>query len=206
MRTLIGSPVIGAVFLLLSLPGCGSDDASLPALSSSDVILAFGNSLTFGTGAKPEQSYPSVLQARIGRKVVNAGIPGEVTENGLKRLPGVLDQVNPKLVILIHGGNDMLRKKGVDKAEINLREMVRIIRERGAAVVMLGVPNPGLFLSTADFYERVAEELAVPIETDIIPDLLGNNEFKSDHVHPNAKGYARMAEAVEALLKNHGAL
>lgn len=206
MRTLIGSPVIGAVFLLLSLPGCGSDDASLPALSSSDVILAFGNSLTFGTGAKPEQSYPSVLQARIGRKVVNAGIPGEVTENGLKRLPGVLDQVNPKLVILIHGGNDMLRKKGVDKAEINLREMVRIIRQRGAAVVMLGVPNPGLFLSTADFYERVAEELAVPIETDIIPDLLGNNEFKSDHVHPNAKGYARMAEAVEALLKNHGAL
>lgn len=199
-------PATRAVFLLLALQGCGGEEASLLKLASGDVILAFGDSLTFGTGAKPEQSYPAVLQASIGFQVVNAGVPGELTENGLKRLPKVLDQVNPKLVVLCHGGNDMLRKKGKKNAEQNLRAMIRIIREHGAAVVMVGVPDPGLFLSTADFYERVAADLNVPIETDIIPDLLGDNEFKSDHVHPNAKGYARMAEAVEALLKTHGAL
>lgn len=195
-----------AVVLLLALQGCGGEEASLPKLASGDVILAFGNSLTFGTGANPEQSYPAVLQASIRHKVVNAGVPGELTENGLKRLPKVLDQVNPKLVVLCHGGNDMLRKKGKMNAEQNLRAMIRIIREHGAAVVMVGVPDPGLFLSTADFYERVAADLNVPIETDIIPDLLGDNEFKSDHVHPNANGYARMAAAVEALLQTHGAL
>lgn len=197
---------LAAVALALVLAACSGDDTRLPKLASSDVILAFGDSLTYGTGAKPEQSYPAVLQAAIGRKVVNAGVPGEITADGLKRLPGVLERTNPKLVLLCHGGNDMLRKKGVKNAENNLREMIRIIREHGAAVVMLGVPDPGLFLSTADFYKRVADDLQVPIETDIVPDLLGDNEFKSDHVHPNAKGYRRMAAAVEALLKEYGAL
>ena len=206
MRAVTVFPAVRMLFLLLVLQGCGGEEASLPKLASSDVILAFGDSLTFGTGAKPEQSYPAILQTRIGRNVINAGVPGEVTENGLKRLPKILEQTNPKLVVLCHGGNDMLRKKGIKNAENNLHEMIRIIREHGAAVVMLGVPNPGLFLSTADFYERVASDLAVPMEADIIPDLLGDNEFKSDHIHPNAKGYARVAEAVEALLRKHGAL
>lgn len=206
MRMNIRFVSLAAVALALVLAACSGDDTRLPKLASSDVILAFGDSLTYGTGAKPEQSYPAVLQAAIGRKVVNAGVPGEITADGLKRLPGVLERTNPKLVLLCHGGNDMLRKKGVKNAENNLREMIRIIREHGAAVVMLGVPDPGLFLSTADFYKRVADDLQVPIETDIVPDLLGDNEFKSDHVHPNAKGYRRMAAAVEALLKEYGAL
>ena len=197
---------IAALLLSLALAGCGGEDVALPKLAPDDVILAFGDSLTHGTGAKPEQSYPAVLETRIGRRVVNAGVPGEITENGLKRLPRVLEQTNPKLVLLCLGGNDMLRKKGMANAEKNLREMIRIIRGHGAAVVMLGVPEPGLFLSTADFYERVAADLGVPIESEIIPDLLGDNEYKSDAIHPNAKGYARIAEAVEALLRKHGAV
>lgn len=206
MRGALLIRAILVLWVLFVFQGCGGNEASLPKLGPDDVILAFGNSLTFGTGAKREQSYPAVLQARIGRKVVNGGVPGEITADGLKRLPKMLERTNPKLVLLCHGGNDMLRKKGEKKAENNLREMIRIIRDSGAAVVMLGVPDPGLFLSTADFYKRVAKDLEVPIEAEIVPDLLGDNEFKSDHVHPNAKGYRRMAEAVEALLKEHGAL
>jgi lysophospholipase L1-like esterase len=196
----------GAVLLVLALAGCGEDPPTLPKLAPGDVVLAFGDSLTFGTGAKPEESYPAVLGRRIGVEVINAGVPGEVTANGLKRLPAVLERENPKLVILCHGGNDMLRKKGIGAAEQNLREMIGIIRQRGASVVMLGVPNFGLFLNTAEFYETVANDLEVPIDAEIIPDLLGDNEFKSDHIHPNAKGYARIAEAVENLLREHGAL
>jgi len=195
-----------AALLILALAGCGEDPPALPKLALGDVVLAFGDSLTFGTGARPEESYPAVLGRRIGFEVVKAGVPGEVTTQGLKRLPGVLDQINPRLVILCHGGNDMLRKKGIGAAEQNLREMIGIIRQHGASVVMLGVPNFGLFLNTAEFYETVANDLGVPIDAEIIPDLLGDNEFKSDHIHPNAKGYARIAEAVENLLREGGAL
>lgn len=194
--------------LVLALAGaaCSGGGAELPKLAPGDVILAFGDSLTYGTGAGREDSYPSVLARRVGVQVINSGVPGEVTEKGLERLPKVMARVKPKLVILCLGGNDMLRRQDPRQTEDNLKQMVRVIRDQGAAVVMLGVPEPGLFLSTADIYERVASELGVPLEDDIIPDLLGDNRYKSDHVHPNAAGYARLAEAVETLLRNKGAL
>jgi len=185
--------------------GCGSDP-ELPPLGAADTVLAFGDSLTYGTGAPQGKSYPDVLAGLIGRKVVNAGVPGEFTADGLKRLNGVLAQVAPRLVVLCHGGNDMLRKKNLAAAESNLRAMIETIRARGAAVVMLGVPRPGVFLSTAEFYERIAEDMQVPIEAEIVPDLLGDRQYKSDTVHPNAKGYARLAAAVAELLKERGAL
>ena len=194
------------VALTLALSACSGPGSELPRLAPGDVILAFGDSLTHGTGAAREESYPAVLSRRIGFEVVNAGVPGEVSAKGLGRLPKVLEQVRPKLVILCLGGNDMLRRQDSAQTEANLKQMVQIIRSQNAAVVLLGVPEPGLFLSTADVFERVAAELDVPLEDDIIPDLLGDNQYKSDHVHFNAAGYARLAEAVEALLRNHGAL
>ena len=197
---------LAAFLLTLGMAACSGSGAELPRLAPGDVILAFGDSLTHGTGARPEESYPSVLARRIGFEVVNAGVPGEVSARGLKRLPKVLEQVRPRLVILCLGGNDMLRRQDPAQTEANLKQMVGIIRSQGAAVVMLGVPEPGLFLSTADVYERVADELDVLLEDEIIPDLLGDNQYKSDHVHFNAAGYARLAEAVEALLRRRGAL
>ena len=68
------------------------------------------------------------------------------------------------------------------------------------------VPDIGLFLSSADIYEEVAGDTRVPVEDDILADVLGDNRYKSDHVHPNAAGYARIAEAIQALLAEHGAL
>jgi lysophospholipase L1-like esterase len=185
--------------------GCGSDP-ELPLLAATDRVLAFGDSLTYGTGAPKGKSYPDVLAGLIGREVVNAGVPGEVTADGLQRLSGVLAKVSPRLVVLCHGGNDMLRKKNLAAAESNLRSMIETIRGTGAAVVMLGVPRPGVFLSTAEFYDRIAEEMHVPIEADIVPDLLGDRQYKSDTVHPNAKGYARLAASVAELLRARGAL
>jgi lysophospholipase L1-like esterase len=191
---------------LLAAAACSGGGVDLPRLAPKDVILAFGDSLTFGTGARREESYPAVLSKRIGFEVINAGIPGEVTAKGLKRLPKVLDRFQPKLVILCLGGNDMLRRQDPMLIEENLKQMVRLIRAKGADVVMLGVPELGLFLNTADVYERVASDLDVPLEDEIIPDLLGDNQFKSDQIHPNAAGYAKLAAAIEALLRDRGAL
>ena len=198
---------LGAALLCAALALAGCDDGpELRPLPAGAVVLAFGNSLTRGTGARPEQSYPAVLAAGIGRRVVNAGVPGEVTDEGLARLPELLRRERPELVILTHGGNDLLRKRDLARAESNLREMVGLARASGAQVVLVGVPKPGIFLGTADLYERVADELGLPLEDEVLADVLGDNALKSDAVHPNAAGYARMAQAIERLLRDAGAL
>ena len=188
------------------LTACGDEPVALPALAPDAVILAFGDSLTYGTGARDDQSYPAVLAGGTGRKVINAGVPGEETAGGLRRLPGLLDRYRPNLLILSHGGNDILRKRDATIIEANIREMIRASRERNIPVVMIAVPNVGLFLSPADFYEDIATDMQVPIENDILADVLGDNRYKSDYVHPNAAGYARIADALQALLTKHGAL
>ncbi len=188
------------------LAACGDNPAPLPKLAPDAVILAFGDSLTHGTGARDYQSYPAVLADRTQRTVINAGIPGEETARGLRRLPGLLDRYHPDLLILCHGGNDIMRKRDPAATEANIREMIRIAREQDIPVVMIAVPNVGLFLSPAEFYEDIAADMQVPVENDILADLLGDNRYKSDHVHPNAAGYARLAEAIQILLTEHGAL
>jgi lysophospholipase L1-like esterase len=192
--------------LALVLSACGDDGPALEPLSPGATILAFGDSLTYGTGARDGESYPEVLAGLSGHPVVNAGVPGEVTAAGLRRLPGVLADVAPALVILCHGGNDMLQKRRHEEAAENLSRMVRLIRESGAQVVLLGVPRFGLILDTADFYHQVAEAEQVPMEADALATIISDNDLKADTVHPNARGYSRLAEAVQSLLQSHGAL
>lgn len=194
--------------LLLMLPclfSCSSQPP-LPPLASDAVILAFGDSLTFGTGAQPSQSYPAVLAGLTGRKVVNAGIPGEISSEGLKRLPATLDEVQPALLILCHGGNDLLRRQSQDELRRNLREMVQLARNRGIAVMLIAVPEPSLAVKPPALYAEVAKEFKLPLEVDILADILTSRKQKSDRVHPNAEGYRRMAEAVAKVLRKSGAL
>jgi len=198
--------VVASAFLLLSLFGCGGDTPQIDPIPEDGTILAFGDSLTYGVGVNREQSYPAHLARLINRKVVNAGIPGELSADGLKRLPGLLDQHQPNLMILIHGGNDMLRKKDLNKAADNLRAMIRETHNRNIGAVMMAVPNPTLILSPAEFYEVVAKDMNVPIEVDAISDILQFPSNKSDAVHPNEKGYRVMAEEVKALLESAHAL
>lgn len=192
--------------LLLALAAC-TRGPQLPPLPGDAVILAFGDSLTYGTGATPETSYPAVLQALSGRRVINAGIPGEVTAGGVARLANTLEEVRPKLLILCLGGNDMLRKLDLDTAARNLEEMVRISRAHGVPVLLLGVPRPALFgLESAPFYFDLAQRQALPLEADIIPQVLSDSRLKSDQIHPNAAGYRRIAEAILIKLRQSGAL
>lgn len=194
-------------YLLSQLIGCTDSTPRLSKLPDDATILAFGDSLTFGSGASADQSYPVILQNLTGLKVVNAGKPGEVSKEGLKRLPDVLAETNPQLLILCHGGNDLLRKFDNNHTKQNLQQMVRLAQQQGISVILLAVPKPKLLLmKAAEFYPQIAKQFNIPVETDIIPAVVSDSSLKSDAIHPNAKGYEMVAQAVHKLLKRSGAL
>lgn len=195
-----------AVLLAACLTSCGDKVPQVAKLAATDVVLAFGDSLTFGTGAKAEDSYPVVLGQLIGRTVVRSGVPGEQTAGGLERLPEVLDEHKPRLVIVCLGGNDMLRKGTPANIEANLRKILTEIKSRGLNAMLIGVPTPTLITRPPDFYPKLAREFAIPYEGDIITSVLYKSELKSDPIHPNAAGYRKVAEAVARLMRDAGAL
>ena len=193
-----------AAFLLL-LSACGQQ-AKLPPLAPDAVVLAFGDSLTYGTGANDEQSYPEQLARITGRRVVREGVPGEVSATGLARLPAVLDEHQPRLLILCHGGNDFLRRLPKAQAAENVRAMIRLAKDRGIEVLLIGTPEIGFTLTPPEFYAEIANQFGIPYEGDVLTKILRNGELKSDQIHPNAQGYRLMAERVADLLKKAGAI
>lgn len=195
-----------ALLCALLLVSCGGGGPKLEKLDGNAVVLAFGDSLTFGTGATPAEAYPAMLERAIGRKVVNAGVPGETSETGLSRLPEVLEEVKPKLLILCHGGNDFLQKLDDARAVSNIRAMIQLARGQGIQVVLMATPKPGLPPSVPVFYGEIAKEFGIPFEDGVIKSVLFDSSLKSDLVHPNAKGYERMAEAIAKKLKKAGAI
>lgn len=198
--------LLAAAMLTLSLAGCGEKAPALPKLSPSDVVVAFGDSLTQGTGASEDESYPAVLSKLIGHAVVNAGVPGEVTTQGLARLPGVIAEHSPRLVIVCLGGNDMLRKVADAEIKRNLQAIVKALKERGVAVVLVGVPRPSLITSAPEFYAEIAKEHGIPYEGKVVTSVLYSPGLKSDPIHPNAAGYRKMAESIAELMRRAGAV
>jgi lysophospholipase L1-like esterase len=186
--------------------GCGQPSPKLARLPADAVVLAFGDSLTYGTGAAEQESYPAQLEMLIGRRVVRAGVPGEVTAQALVRLPTALDEHTPGLLLLCIGGNDFLQRLGNQQAEQNVQAMVKLATSRGVAVVLIGTPEPGFSLSPPDFYARIAKEFRLPYEEGVISEVLKDASLKSDQVHPNAKGYRIIAERLAADLKKSGAI
>ena len=193
---------LSALFLLAAC----DRPPTLPKLGSQDVIVAFGDSLTHGTGAGTNDAYPAVLASLTGRTVINAGVPGDTTATALQRLPAVLDEHKPRLVLLCLGGNDMLRKHAEAATENNLRLLVQTIRASGAEVLLIAVPEPKLFGGAPDFYGRIAEDMRLPLEDDVFNDVLKDNRLKSDPIHANAAGYRVVAERLAEFLRVAGAL
>jgi lysophospholipase L1-like esterase len=138
--------------------------------------------------------------------VINAGVPGNTTADGLARLPDALAEHRPRLVLLCLGGNDMLRRLPETETENNLRLLVRTVRAAGADVVLIGVPEPKLFGGAPAFYARLADELNVPLERDAFAEVLKDNRLKADPIHANAAGYRVVAERLADFLRGAGAL
>lgn len=167
-------------------------------------VLAFGDSLTAGHGVSREQSYPSVLGTLLHTEVINEGISGELSEQGLARLPALLEKYKPDILVLCHGGNDILRKKDLVKTKSNLLAMVELAQKKGVYVLLVGVPTQEIIsFKTASFYYEVAQEKGLEIEDRALEKIAESDTLKSDYIHPNAQGYELMAQRIAQMLSEN---
>jgi len=171
---------------------------------SGDNIICFGDSLTYGTGARQGMDYPSQLSGMISMPVINAGVPGDTTTSALRRLEKDVLAHSPKIVLITLGGNDL--KNGIPKevAFQNLEKIITSIQEQGALVIVGGIDIPLLGKGFGDAYEILCDELGAVLIPNILKGIMGNRKLMSDQIHPNASGYTIMArmfhEAMEPYL------
>ena len=196
-----------------ALAACGKRKAAaLQALPASSVVLALGDSITHGTGAATEAAYPAQLAQLSGWRVVNAGVPGDTSAQALERLPALLAEHKPVLVIVSAGGNDFLRRLPESETLGNLRRIVTLSRDAGAHVLLVAVPRPtlaaavGAGLSDHPLFDKLAAELALPLPAGGWARVLGDEQLKSDQIHANAAGYRVFAEGLVTSLRATGLL
>jgi len=199
--------LLAVAIVLLAACGGKAKEAALP---SGSVVLALGDSLTAGFGVAPEEAWPHLLANRTGWSVINGGVSGDTSAGALQRLPALLEEHRPALVLVALGGNDMLRRLREEETVANLGRILAAIRAHGAKPVLLATPKPSAMgavfqsLSAADFYRKVAEEQRVPLIEDAIARVLSDPQMKGDPLHPNAAGHARLAQEIFDALKAVG--
>jgi len=189
--------ILIAIAVILILFSFSQKETNIQPLNPQDTILAFGDSLTYGYNAKPEESYPTVLSHLSQYKIINAGIPAESSLDGLKRLPTLLQDKSIKLIILCFGGNDILQGLSMENLQSNLVSMIQMAKEKNIKVLLISVPNLNIFgLSAMALYEEVADEENIPLLSGTLSNILSQPSLKSDQIHPNALGYKIMAEQI----------
>lgn len=167
-------------------------------------FIAFGDSLTEGVGAPPEGSYPAQLSLLLGVPVLNRGVRGETAAQAQRRLESQVLKLRPAVVFMCLGGNDILQRKDVEGTFAALDEMTGKLVASEAMVVLIGVEGPPLL--TADFgsrFKELAERHQCVYVPDILDGIFGRDELMSDPIHPNAQGYARMAERIAKAVRPH---
>lgn len=196
MRRLAGyrlGILVGVLLTALVVSACGDAPPSRRPTAGTQVIC-FGDSLTAGTGAARGMDYPSQLSRLVGRPVVNAGVPGDTTAEGLARLERDVLGRSPRLVLITLGGNDLKNGVSRDAAFGNLRQIVDRIHDAGALAVIGGIDIPFYGRGFDKAYKKLAEETGAVIIDNILDDIMGNRSLMSDPIHPNGAGYAVMAE------------
>jgi lysophospholipase L1-like esterase len=194
------------------LAGCSRPRPRAQRVPAGASVLALGDSLTYGTGATPETAYPAVLAALTGWEVHNAGVPGDTTVQALQRLPALLQEFAPALVIVSIGGNDFLRRLPEDQARANIRRLCEATRAAGAQVLLVAVPRPSVAarltgsLDDHDLYAALADELQLPLHAGGWAAVLADAALRADPIHANAAGYRRFAEGLRDSARAAGLL
>lgn len=194
----VGLIVLGAVgFLYFS-------DGEYPIKnypSGGKNIIAFGDSLVEGAGASVGNDFVSVLSKRLEIPIVNQGIGGDTTKTALSRLDRDVLAWDPKIVIVLLGGNDIVRRVPVEETFQNLNISITKIQEQGAVVILVGIRSsifggkyPGLF-------KNLAGDTGAAYVDDILDGIFGHPNFMFDTIHPNDAGNIIMADRIEPLLR-----
>ena len=170
---------------------------AIPNLDSpGTAIVAFGDSITEGVGsAGPGTTYPEQLAERLGRPVVNLGVSGDTTAEGLARIDQVIAE-DPWLVVVELGGNDLLHQVPIERTEANFDAILERLLAARVVPVLVEIRGPLFGGRYRDLFERLRDRYHVPLIEDALPDVLSDPALKSDEIHPNAAGYAKLAEAV----------
>ena len=192
----------GAGLLLVTLAGCARDKKTAQPVPPGSTVLALGDSLTFGTGASAETCYPTVLAVLTGWNVVNAGVPGDTSAQALARLPALLAEHQPKLVIVSIGGNDFLRKLPESDTRTHVHAICKQSLAAGAQVLLVAVPRATVAAALGQMtdhalYAEVAKDLKIPLQREAWGEVLAQPDLRADAVHANARGYAQFARSVQ---------
>ncbi len=202
-----------ALIVACALGACGRKaPTAAAAVPAGSTVLALGDSITFGTGADSAAAYPAQLAALTGWSVINAGVPGDTAAQAVKRLPALLAEHKPALIILSVGGNDFLRRLLTAQTEAALRSAIAQAGEAGAQVLLVAVPQLsigaalGAGLSDHPLYAKLADELKLPLHANGWAKVLGDEKLRADQIHANAAGYRAFAEGLTATLRSTGLL
>jgi len=199
---------------LLQLVGCDKDPRYAPLPSTANVLI-LGDSLTFGTGADEGEDYPSLLANHTGWNVMNGGVPGNTSLQGLERLPDYLEahamgDQHIDLLIVELGGNDFLKRVPQQQIAENLKSILTQAKDHGIQTVLIAIPEVSPVgaalghLSDHPLYTQLAEETNTPLLSDIFTEVLAKNSLKADPIHPNAEGYKLVATKLKQALQDLG--
>lgn len=197
--------------LLFTVLGC-AERKQLDALPPDAVVLAFGDSVTAGVGADAGYDFPSQLAELTGLRIVNGGVSGDTAREAGGRLAPLLASHQPQLVIIELGGNDFLRQTQASRVKEYLRAMIREALASGGAVALVSVPRLSLLranvgaLTDSPIYAELAEEEGVVLVPNIFSEVLSDSGLRADEIHPNARGYGRLAEGIKTVLTARGLL
>ena len=187
-----------------------SPTAAAPA-TGAPVVVFLGDSLTAGLGLGAEQAFPALVAAELAERglpirAVNAGVSGDTSAGGLRRVDWLLRQ-HPDVVVVALGANDALRGQPVAGIEANLREIVTRARAAGARVLLVGIQVPPSYgddyaRAFAAVYPRLAGELGVPLLPFLLEGVGGDPDLNlADGIHPNEEGHRRVAALVTSHLE-----
>ena len=164
--------------------------------SSGRNIVCFGDSITFGYGVNPGEDYPTALKKLVARPVINAGVDGDTSAEGLIRLQTDVLEREPCIVLVEFSGNDFIKKVPLDLTISNIKEIIRQIQSTGAMVVIVDI-SAGFFMRE---YRLKLAELARETGSIFVPEVLNgiltDPSMKSDFMHPNVRGYKIVAQRV----------
>ncbi len=196
--------------LLMTIIAACSQPEKFPAIPKGATVLILGDSLSYGTGAKEGEDYPSLLAQTTGWKIINEGIPGDTTAGGLERLPELLTQYQPQLLIVELGGNDFLRQLPQSQTTANLKAILALAKTQNIQTVLVAIPEFNALraavgnLADHPIYEAICKETSTPLIKDVFSNVLSDRSLKADQIHPNAVGYLKTSQKMYEALQDLG--